>query len=289
MRIVYYTSGITGAGRLVIGIAIGNALNRKKVNCKYTLVHTSPAGHFADDFENIKIPLETTVELSPERCRSSILYKTLKKLKPDVMIVNHQWFTIYNFIDELPCRKIYISDQAYDAHFRVPLPGGDLVFNNGQYDRVLAIEPFTPPVPMERINPLIVRNRDEILDRETALERLNLDGSKKIALYNFSGKEGDYESHLKKYAYLDKEYDVVRISLFGDTLFPVVDYYSAFDLIVCGGGYNNVWSSVYFQKQSLFEPTHLNFSDHAMRIENSQNFNFDINGADQLADIILSL
>jgi hypothetical protein len=289
MRVVYYTSGITGAGRLVIGIAIGNALNRKKINCKYTIVHTSPAGHFADEFNNIKIPLETEAELSREHYRSSVLFKTLKKQKPDVLIVNHQWFMIYNFIDEMPCRKIYISDHAYDSHFRVPLPGGELVFNNEKYDRVLAIEPFTPPVPMEQINPLIVRNRDEILNRETAIKRLGLDGLRKIALYNFSGKEGDYENHLEKYAYLEKDYNVIRLSLYGNSLFPVVDYYNAFDLIVCGGGYNNVWSSVYFQKQSIFEPTQLKFSNHALRMETSKNYTFDINGADQLVDIIFSL
>ncbi len=289
VRIVYYTSGITGAGRLVIGIAIGNALRRKGIDCKFTIVHTSPAGHFADEFNAIKIPLETETELSQEHCRFSILYKTLKKLKPDVLIVNHQWFMIYSFIEEMPCKKIYLSDHAYDAHFRVPLPGGDLVFNNKQYDRVLAIEPFEPPVPMERINPLIVRNRGEIMDRETALRRLGLEGSKKIALYSFSGNRGDYENHLEKYSYLDKEYDVVRLSLYGDTLFPVVDYYNAFDLIVSGGGYNNVWSSVYFNKQSIFEPAQLKFSDHEQRIEAGKRFHFDVNGADQLVDMIINL
>jgi len=101
MRIVYYTSGITGAGRLVLGISIGNALARHGIKCNYTMVHTSPVAHLADEFSNIKIPLETTVELSPERCRSSVLYKTLKKLKPDILLVNHQWFMIYNIIEEM--------------------------------------------------------------------------------------------------------------------------------------------------------------------------------------------
>ena len=153
MRVVYYTSGITGAGRLVLGISIGNALRRKGVKCKYTIVHTSPVAHLADDFHNIKVPLETESELSKTNCHKSVLYKTLKKLKPDVLLVNHTWFAPYHFMNELPCKKIYLSDHAYDRHFRVPLPGGDLVFDPGQYDRVLAIEPFTPPFPMERINP----------------------------------------------------------------------------------------------------------------------------------------
>ena len=89
-----------------------------------------------------------------------------------------------------------------------------------------------------------------------------------------------------KYAYLDRDYDVVRLSLYGDHLFPVVDFYNAFDLIVCGGGYNNVWASVYFQKKSIFEPAQLNFSDHETRIKMSETYHFDVNGADQLVSMI---
>jgi hypothetical protein len=289
VRIVYYTSGITGAGRLVIGIAIGNALKRRGINCNYTIIHTSPVAHLAGDFHNIKIPLETETELSLRNYRTSVLYKTLKKLKPDVMLVNHQWFMIYNFIDELTCKKIYLSDHAYDSHFKILLPTGDITFSTEQYDRVLAIEPFKPPVPMEQINPLVVRNCDEILSREYAIKQLLLDGSRKIALYSFSGNPEDYENHLEKYDYLEKDYEVVRLSFYGDYLFPVVDYYNAFDLIVCGGGYNNVWASNYFKKLSIFEPTKLHFSDHETRIKMSENYHFDINGADQLVDIMMNL
>jgi hypothetical protein len=286
MKIVYYTSGITGAGRLVLGMSIGNALIRKGIRCDYTIVHTSPVQHLAGDFHNIKIPLENEIELSAKNYHTSVLYKTLTKLRPDILIVNHMWFAIVNFSNELKCKKIYLSDHAYDRHFKMPLPEGELVFNKDQYDRVLAIEPFTSFMPMEMINPLVIRNRDEILTREKALDRLDIDGLRKVALYSFSGNPGDYEENLEKYSYLEKEYDVLRLSLYGDYLFPVVDYYNAFDLIVCGGGYNNVWAAVYFDKKAIFEPAQLLFSNHEIRIKASENFRFDINGADQLVDII---
>ncbi len=289
MRVVYYTSGITGAGRLVTGIAIGNALARKGVTCRYSMVHTSPAARLADDFHNIKVPLETETELSEKNCRASVLYKTLKKLKPDVLLVNHTWFAPFHFIRELPCKKIYLSDQAYDSHFRVPLPGGDLVFDPGQYDRVLAIEPFTSGIAMERINPLVVRDRDEILDRAAALRRLRLDGSRKVALYSFSGDPGDYERHLEQYAYLDREYEVVRLSLGRDLIFPVVDCFNAVDLLICGAGYNQVWEANYFRKKAIFEIHEVRFSDQRLRVQASESFHFDENGADQLVDMIVGL
>jgi hypothetical protein len=286
MRIVYYSSSLSGVGRLANGIAIGNALERKGVRGAYTILHTSPFGRLADEFRNIKVPLETHEELSEENYASSVLYKTLAKLKPDVLLVNHQWFMLSRFLDRLPCKKIYLADYVYDSHFRVPLPGGDLVFDPGQYDRVLSIEPFESYVEMEHINPLVMRNRDEILPRDTALKRLKLSGERKVALYSFSGYEGDYESYLAKYAYLEDEYDVVRTSTFREMLFPVVDYFNAFDLIVCGAGYHHIWEAVFFDKKAVFEPSRMRFGDQTVRIAASRGFRFDLNGADQLVDII---
>lgn len=292
MRIVYYTSGVTGAGRLVRGIAVGNALERKGVKCRFTIVHTSPVAHLAENFHTIKIPLETESELSKERYRTSVVYKTLKKLKPDVLIVNHTWFAIYNFIHELPCKKVYISDQALDSHFRIPLRGseGEMTFSSGQYDRVIAVEPFTCMVPMERINPLIMMNRDEIMPRETALDRLGLDGSKKVALYSLSGHPRYFDQFKEKYSYLEKEgYEVVYTGTYRDGLFPAIDYFNAIDLVVCGAGYNQVWEANYFRKKALFEILDVKFSDQRQRLKASESFHFDVNGADELVDIIMNL
>ncbi len=271
-----------------MAISVGNALNRKGIKCKYTIVHTSPVPQLADEFHQIKIPLETESELSTKNYHKSVLYKTLTRLKPDVLLVNHQWFMLYNFINDLKCKKIYLSDHAYDNHFKITRPGEDLIFKNDQYDQVLAIEPFKSCIHMESINPLVVRNRNEVFSREEALKRLGLDGSKKVALYGISGHPEDFEKFWDKYSYLEKEYEVVRLS-YNNFLFPVVDYYNAFDLIVCGGGYNNVWAIVYFHKKAIYEPTKLRFSDHETRIKTSKDFTFDVNGADQLADIIMNL
>lgn len=289
MRIVFYTSGITGAGRLIFGISIGNALNRKGVNCNYTIVHTSPVAHLADDFNHIKIPLENETELSKNNYHKSILYKTLTKLKPDILIVNHTWFMIYNFINELTCKKIYLSDYVYDQHFKVPLSQGEMTFKPDQYDRIIAIEPFKSYIAMEAINPLVMRNRDEIFPREKAQQKLGLDGSKKIALQAFSGNPDEQIRFMEKYPHLEKEYEVVKASLFSGGLFPIIDYYNAFDFMVCSGGYNLVWDAVYFKKNAVFEPVSVNFCDQRVRIKNSQTYAFTINGADQLIDIIQKL
>jgi len=291
VRVVFYTSSTSGVGRLVTGMSIGNALQRRGVPCKYTIVHSSPMGHLAEDFATVRVPVETEEELSPARSRKSVLFKTLSKLKPDVLLVNHTWFMVHSFIAGLPGKKLYLSDQAFDGHFRVPLPSGELVFDPGRYDRVIAIEPFDSAVPMERINPLVLRNRDEILPREKALKRLGLDGSKPVALYSLSGRPEYFDQFREKYSYLEGEgYDVVYTGTWSSSwIFPAVDYFNAIDLIVCGAGYNQVWEANFFAKKALFELLDVHFSDQRLRLSASENFHFDINGADQLADIIIGI
>ena len=255
MRVVFYTSATTGAGRLVTGMSIGNALNRKGVSCTYTIVHSSDLGRLAEDFNTVWVPVETEEDLAPDAWRSSVLYKTLSKLKPDVLLVHHTWFMVHHFIRELPGIKLYLSDQAFDGHFRIHLDTGELVFDPGQYGRVIAIEPFGSAIPMERVNPLVLRNRDEILPRSKALRRMGLDGTKPVALYSLSGSPEYFDRLREKYAYLEKEgYDVVYTGTWREGgIFPAVDYFNAVDLIVCGAGYNQVWEANYFGKKALFE------------------------------------
>ncbi len=287
MRVVYYTSAVTGIGRLIHGIAIGNALKRRGITCDYTMIHSSSRGHLAEGFDQRWVPVETEDDLAPGRFLRSVLYKTISKLKPDILLVNHQWFMVHHFIRDLPGQKIYLSDQAFDDHFTVPLPGGPLVFDPARYDRVLAIEPFSSAVPMDRINPLIMKNRDEILSREEALSALGLDGAGKVALYSFSAYEEDYDRYLEKYSYLGKEYRLFYSSTVRGGLFPIIDYFNAFDLLVCGAGYNQVWEANYFRKKAHFEALDVQYSDQRRRIRASESFTFVENGADQLAGIII--
>jgi len=286
MRIVYYTGATLGSGRLVFGMSIANALERNGIECRYTMLHSSSVSNIAENYHHIKIPYEYESELSKNNFKKSVLYKTIKKLKPDILLVNHQWFSIYHILDDLNCKKIYLADYTYDNHFKIKLLDGELVFKPEKYDLVLGIEPFDSAIPMERINPLIIRNKDEILPRNKALKRLGLDGKQRSALFSIGYQPNHYERIREKYSYLEKEYVLVYLPF---DIFPAVDYYNAFDLIVCGGGYNNVWEANYFNKKAMFEPIPMNFSNQSVRIKISENFHFDINGADQLVEIIMNM
>ena len=292
VNVVYYTSGIPGTGRIVQGISIYNALIRRGLNWAFTIVSSTRLAGIADVFgiPHIEIPLENENDLSPENWPRSALYGTLTRLKPDILVVDRMWFSLYHFLDELPCKKIFFSIQVRDAFYRIELRSGPLDFNGNQYDRVLAIEPFKSRVEMQQINPVILRNRDEIYDRETAADKLGLAMDKPVCLVALNYKEGYFEKLAKKYSYLDDEYEMFyTTNLKGGGVFPILDYFNAIDLVVSAAGYTQFWEVLYFEKEGIFETYPLNFTNMKWRVEECSDFRFEENGADQIVGIMIDL
>ncbi len=289
MNVVYYTSGLTGTGRLVMGLSVGNALKRNKIDCQYTILSGSQFGHLADalGIAHREIPLEDENYLRIDNFQYSELYGAISELKPDLLLVDLLWFPLYHFIDDLFCKKIFLSRQVDNAFFAVPDGKSLLQFDPGQYDRVFAIEPFTSKIPMERINPLVLRNRDEIHPRDEALSALGLNESDRNCLIAYNGHPGDFDRVYGEYSSLeDQGFRLVSSTNYAGGIFPVVDYFNAFDLIVCGAGYNAFWEARYFKKEAIFIPTDAMFVSGEKRIRECKDFHFSGNGADQLASII---
>jgi len=292
MKILYYTSGITGSGRIVCGISIGTALRRKKIKAEYILLSSSPFGNLAkkSGFKHIRIPLENETDLSKENYKESYLYKTIKQINPDIIIDSLQWFSLSSFINSLTCKKIFICRQVADHFFTIPLKTGAISFRPEDYDEVIAIEPFSSKITMRHINPMVIRNRNEILPRDEALKKLGLSKKGKKCLFAFNGKPEEYNQIKKQYSYLeDIGYKVVYSTNYEGGLFPAVDYFNAFDLIICGAGYNAFWEVMYFNKEAIFVPIERRFESQRKRIEECSGYTFEENGADQLVDIILNL
>ncbi len=295
MRVVYYTSGITGSGRVVRGIAIANAFARKNIPCTFTILHSSRFGFLADGFANqIEIPLEDERAHSAEKYESSSLYRTLAELDPDVLIVDLVWFTLHNFIRSLRCKKIFLLTQIADKRFfSINVSDGPLVFEPVRFDLLVQAEPLPVDIGARIINPIILRNRDEILPRERAIDGLGLDpaGDVSNCLFAYNGEPGEYTFIKNKYAYLEEAgYRMLYSTNYaGRGHFPIVDYFNAFDFIVSGVGYNAFWEIVYFDKEAAFEPVKRRFEDQSWRVRECQEYYFDANGADQLADMIMKL
>ena len=295
LKIAYYTSGTSGIGRLVHGAAIYHALIRRGLKHDFSILSSCPperAGLLDRmHIPHIEIPRETDRELLTDNYRDSELYRYLMKLKPDILIVDRMWFTLHRIIHELSCSKLFICSQVTDNFFRMKLHEKQISFQADAYHRVIAIEPFKSKIKMEQINPLIIRNRDEILDRKRAIENLELFGTRKTCFIGMNFEEGYFEKLKDKYSYLENEdYDVVySTNIYGGGIFPIADYYNAIDLLICSATYNFFWEARYFEKEAIFETVPVRFCDQARRLRECSDFVFKENGADQLVAIMVNL
>ena len=293
MKILYYATGTTGSGHQVIGLSIANALRRRGVEHTLTLLSSSPGFAGLADRMGVshrEVPLENETQLSPEAFASSALYRTIVELNPDVLIVAMHWFMLASFIRELPCRKVYLCRQVDERFFTIPLPENSLAFRPEDYDLALSIEPFQTTLPLRRINPIVLRNRDEILPRAKALGKLGLTEGGNHCLFAFNGKPGEFEDTRKMYSYLGEEgYQMVYSTNYQGGLFPAVDYFNAFEMLICGAGYNAFWEAVYFQKETIFVPQPRRFENQSWRVEECQEYAFERNGADELVELILGM
>lgn len=272
-------------------MSIGNALKRKGITHNFTILSSSRFSFLADEyFKHIEIPVENEIEHSKENYKSSILYKTLMELKPDLLIVDHIWFTLCNFITELPFKKIYLSTQVDDTYFNLSLGDTKFIFKPDNYDFIFAIEPHYSSIKMKQLHPFIIRNKDEILSGKNALSKLDLQEKNKNCLFAINGMPNEFEEIKKMYSYLEGEgYDMFYTSNYKGGIFPIVDYFNAFDMIVCSAGYNAFWEAKYFNKEAILIPVPRRYENQQKRIDAGIDYKFDKNGADQLTDIIALL
>jgi hypothetical protein len=142
---------------------------------------------------------------------------------------------------------------------------------------------------MRYIDPIVLRNREEILSREQAGLDLGIDPDRQTCILAYSGHPGDFKRVKKDYSYLESEYQMVYTTTYERGIFPVVDYFNAADFVVCGAGYNSFWEIVFFGKEAHLVPTQARFESGERRIEECREYRFGQNGADQLVDIIMNL
>ncbi len=289
MNIVYYTAGLSGSGNLVRGLSIANALLRNKIECTYTIVNSSPASYLLESMNvrHIEIPVEQSSQLTKRSYKTSALFNTLQELHPDILIVAIQWFPLHHFIQELTCKKIYLCRQIDDSAFTIPGKEETLTFDPGRFDLCLKIEPFESTFLKDEINPFIIRNIDEVRSREESRTALGITGVKPVCFLTATGYPGEFENIKKTYSSLEETYEMVYTTNDGNGIFPIVDYFSAADLIVSEAGYNAFWEAVYFEKEAIFIPVKRRFEDPHLRVENYQDYSFTKNGADQLVELML--
>ena len=273
---------------------MAQAFRRAGLPAEYSML--SVETEYARFAEKLGVPLamvppEDEDVLSPRRFRDSELFAAIRAADPDVLIVDLHWFALDAFIRELPCRKVILIRRVDPRYFRFRTPNRELAFRPADYDIVVRIEPgFRLPFPSDSVEPIVLRNRDEILSRRAARTDLGLSEGARACLFAFSGTVGQGEETWKSFSYLEDEgWTVVRSDNRNEGLFPVVDWFAAFDLVVCGAGYNAFWEARYFRKEAFFSPCRTLFEDARERVATCSDYEFEENGADQLVRRVLSL
>ncbi len=294
MRVVYYTSATTGTGNVVIGMSIGLGFRRLDPAVEFEILNPLPAAGALCErvgLRHAELPLEDERELGPDKYRDSALFKALEERKPDILIVNKHWMCVDAMLPALGCKKVFTSINLDHSAYRIPLPDRVLSFEPEAWDERFALEPFGRlPFPMRVVDPVILRNRDEILPRATALERLGVSGDKPVFMLCLRGDAKTVEDAKKTYSYLaDEGWDTVATSDFEDGLFPVSDCYAAVDLLACPSGYNSLWESVYFGKDALYSYLPTRFENMEERLKFAETYEFKENGADTIARACMDL
>lgn len=292
MNILYYSSGFTGSGNVVQGISIYNALKRRKKRNNFAILNNSPNYHLIGmcGVNHFEIKMENEVDLSHDNYQSSELFSAINFFNPDVLIVDLSWFMLHSFINELHCKKVFLCRQISEKAFSVPLESGRIEFNPEYFDLLIQTEPFDNYFEMKQINPIIIKSRDEILSKVEAQKCLDVNGSNPVCMFALNGSTELLKRTRKTYSYLEEEgYDMVYSANYEGGLFPVIDYFNAVDLLICGGGYNAFWESVYFQKDAIYVAVPTIFEDQQKRIKECSDYMFEENGADQLVDILMNL
>jgi hypothetical protein len=143
---------------------------------------------------------------------------------------------------------------------------------------------------MPELNPFLLRNRDEILSRKEAAEKLKLHRKEKTCFLYCNGEPGEHKEIRDMFDYIGEEgYHTVYSTNYGGGIFPVVDYFNAANRVVFGGGYNSFWETKYFQKDAVYVPAEIIFENQEYRIQHNREFTFEENGDDQLVDIIMKM
>lgn len=294
IRAVFLTGGAIGSGHIALGCGLGLALNRKSTGVDFSIItvkneFSSLASKFG--FQAVEVPIEPAESFGEARVQESALYKAIVDSSPDILVSDLHWFPLASFVRGLPCKKAILFRQIDPRYFRLRLPDRDIAFEPADYDLVVKTEPgFELPFPSTEIEPMVMRNREEVMDAGTARADLGLAPDDRTCLFAFNGAIGEGARAWKSFSYLEDEgLKVIRSDNRAGGLFPAVDWFNAFDMLVCGAGYSAFWEARFFRKEAYFVPFKRVFEDQARRVALCSDYEFDVNGADTLASMLLSL
>ena len=288
-RIVHVGFG-GGSGHIVRALSVLFGLRRAGVDCDFQLLCDSDFGVLAEPYCGVSW-LKLQPELHLRDARRGELFLFINELDPDLLIVDGTWAPILPFIGYLRCPKLIIFRYYAAEWFSFRLPGGETVrFDPSTYDAAFSTEPNFSMPGLASIDPLVIRNRSEILPREEARKRLGAQAEQKLIVVAHNGFAGELEKiAAQEFGEGAETKVVVSSNAGGEGLFPLCDYAAGIDLLIAGAGYSSFYESAYFKIPTRFIPQERRGDEQAWRVARNEGFSCDLNGADRLAGIIAGL
>jgi len=297
-RVVYFNFG-RGSGGLVVGIGLANAFRRAGIDVHFTAVTNNEFATIAEGFtDHLYVPAEPHLFMVADR--RTRLYKALRRLRPELLIVYGSWMPILPLLDEIPCPRALIMRQSDQVYLHTTIPGVDagpgfrMDINPADYDLSVTCEPGFELVGFQSIHPIIIRQRDEIFSRDEARRRLQIPPGKKLVVIARNGLKGELEELLARHSggresadiRANEWHELITTNKDGGGLFPLADYAAAIDLLISGGGYSTFYETRYFGIPAELEAFDRHAEDIAWRLRTNADYTFDVNGADEFVGLV---
>jgi hypothetical protein len=289
MKVVYFSFG-EGSGHVVLAASIYNSFRRKNIDVDYVALTNSRFGHLvSNDF--LHIPVRAQPELLFKYDRETELYILLKDLQPDILIVDSVWLAVFPILKDFRCSKIALFFWKPDSWFNLERPGYETVrFNIEDYDYSVSCEPGFNRKGFVNIEPVVVKNRDEIISRDDALNGLGFDGERKTCVIAHNGYRGEIDSIAGEAVIFEDDHQIkVLTNEDGAGLFPLAMYANGIDYLIGGAGYNLFYEARYLGMKAKFIPKERRADDQFWRVKTNRDYSFAENGADVLVDMMMNL
>lgn len=291
LRIVNYAVNGVGTGHVTRLIAINRWLRREAAHIDLPLeiyfLTSSEAGGllFAEKFPAFKLPSKTVAEEAElddtfflKTARQWVSH-TLDLLRPDLLVVDtfpDGYFEELGTALHLSDKRAFIYRPLIESRARQPQFQRAL----SNYDAILVPEyaqDANMPVAqalsarVQYLGPIIVREHDEVLDRDQARQRLCI-ADDVLAVYLSAGGGGDTTAEKQLHRIYEALRDVVGLHLiigagplyrgrpiYGERLTWLshgcsAELMNAFDLAVSAAGYNSFNELMHFGVPTIFVP-----------------------------------
>lgn len=290
MRVAYVTSGDVGAGHIVRGIAIRNALDRTNVT-GINYRRFGPPIQFtalSDAVDYVTVTNDLGVKLTA--------------FKPDLVIVDMFWMPLRTILRKLNCPAWLLIRYLPPLWFR----GVDgISWNPQDYAKIIKIEPFDVYIPMttnvETIDPVVVVQASDLRANTELRTHFSIDAYKTLNVVIHSeapktlrlNKNLANKMHLRSNITTTDNEVTLRLSLKEqNVLYPVTPWLSGADHITAAAGYNTYWEIKtlgLMDKTSFTARMHDFYGEQSWRSTAMASVTPLTNGADTLAGMIAAL